>query len=239
MANIATIVSGKLWEGTRTWPTSNKVFNVYGFDWPERRHSVAEQAPSQRTVGYPRIAQQYGMPQLTWFEGTYDLYANKGSYVDKCEYPNLLGPFKSDGTRDCLDPGKLTDAERRALAEKKKREEDAIAKSVETQKALDKTPKKSCTTTYIGSDGKKYVGQRLSVGGKEYVVYRTVSSDGSEKYYDCKTDKLVFQVKNSVRGLGETDIEKVAMSEQQRTHRTIEIAMLGAIAVGLYLIWKV
>jgi hypothetical protein len=232
------------WEGTNTWPYVNKVFNVYAFDYPEKRFSKDTQAPYRRAQGYPTEALmssypernflRRSSPQLTWFNATYDVLTEGG----KCPYPKIAGPMK-DGKRLCMEPGKLSAADEAALRAQQEKAEQAFLDAVTASLAAQSVPKWECTAKYQAASGDSYVGRRATISGKEYVVYTKLLPDRRTEFYDCATNKLLYtQAPERLTGLGETEVEKAAISKQKMGYRTTELMLLGAVAAGLFLVWR-
>lgn len=128
------------WESSKTWPAVNKVFNVFAFDYPNQKFTTTTQAPHERGRAYPQYPSvQFftrGAPQLTWFEGTYDVPTGTPPNVNMCKYPKLVGPWKN-GKRECLDPGRLTAAEKAAIARRQAEQEAAISREIAKQRDAD------------------------------------------------------------------------------------------------------
>jgi hypothetical protein len=230
------------WEGNKTWPHVNKVFNVSAFNYPEKRFTTASQAPHQRAKGYPNLAVNFatrGNPQLTWFEGSYDVMAHLNNTPQFCKYPRLPTSMKNY-RRECKEPGKLTAAELAAIRAKQVEVEKAISQSLTDQRKLEASnPKWECTQTYQGADGKRHTGLKVVHNGKTYTAYSKRLADGSTQYYDCATNSLIRTMgPQVVRGLGETELEKKVIANQKATYRTTELALAGAFAVGLLVVWR-
>ena len=163
-----TLSDGKAYEQTSEWPSVTKVFNMSAFQYPEKRFSTATQAPDQRAQAYLRDPyinfRTRGQPQLTFFEGTYDVYAHDSSGNPfPCKYPNVVTPLKN-GRRECLDPTRLTPTERALLDAQRAKDEAAFASEVAAQKA------RQGDLTYTGpvvkglgaSDGEMVVAQEVA-----------------------------------------------------------------------------
>lgn len=173
-----TTSGGKIqtYETDKTWPPVNKVFNVFAFDYPERRFTTPSQAPYERSRAYPQFPSvQFitgGAPQLTWFEGTYDVPAHVGTNVEMCKYPKLIGPMVN-GKRQCLDPGKLTAAERAALAKQQAAQEAAVAASIAAQRDADGNFPVYTGPRVRGLDGLGATDAEIEATAKVRRTYRT------------------------------------------------------------------
>jgi hypothetical protein len=105
------------------------------------------------------------LPQLTFFEGTYDVYAHDASGNPfPCKYPNVVTPLQS-GRRECLDPRRLTPAEQAALKAQQEKNEAAFASAVSEQIA-----RQGGDLTYTGP-----VVKGLGASDGELVVDRAVA----------------------------------------------------------------
>lgn len=262
--NGSVIISGKAYEDAASWPTTTKVFNMYAFDIPEKRQSIERQAAYQRADAYPELPVTFatrGKPQLTFFEGTYDVYAHdpSGKYPMVCKYPSVVTEM-SGGKRTCLDPTKMTEAQKAEYAAAKKRAEDAFAEGIKTYTSNSN----ECTQTYqtswsrdkskpynvpadatlvVGSGGLfawKYVGRR-SPKDPNMKVFTKVGASGSTDYYSCATGAKLFTLTQRISGLGSDEGQDViddAVAEQRKSLRMSEYALIGLFAAGLLLVWK-
>ena len=121
------------YETNATWPTVNKVFNVSAFRNPDTRNTERSEGVDQRAQGYPALPVGFssrGLPQLTWFEGVYQVPTNPHGVF--CTYPNLVGPWNAN-SRECLDPGKLTPEELEAKRREQQEVENNIAAKIREQ----------------------------------------------------------------------------------------------------------
>lgn len=236
MSGGAVLYNGEAWETDDTWPTVNKVFNVAAFRDPERRFSTAAQAPNQRGQGYPMLPQNFmsrGQPQLTYFEGTYEVPAHEGDYSAFCKYPKLVGPMKN-GKRVCLQPGTMTAAELAAKQAEQKKVEAAISTTLQNYGKVH-----PCDVNYAVSENGKIVPGKTQ---KASSYIRSTDASGNQQVYSCPAPgKFLRSQKPTVtviRGLGASDLENSAIKEQQSSYRMAELALVGVLAAGLFLVWR-
>lgn len=234
MSGGTILYSGEAWESAATWPTVNKVFNVAAFREPERRFSTEAQAPNQRAQGYPLLPQNYlsrGQPQLTYFEGTYEVPAHEGNAASFCKYPRLVGPSVG-GRRECLQPGALTAAELEAKRKEQLAVENAMAAAIRKSNETHQ-----CDVNYAVYENGKIVPGKTQKA-TQYV--RSTNAQGVQEIYSCPAPgKFIrHQAPVVVKGLGVSAAEEVAMATQSNAYRTTELALLGLFAAGLFLVWR-
>lgn len=234
MSGGTVLYNGEAWETNATWPTVNKVFNVAAFREPEHRFSTPAQAPNQRAQGYPMLPGGFllrGSPQLTFFEGIYEVPAHEGANAAFCKYPNLVGAMKG-GKRECLKPGTMTAAEIAAKQAEQKKVEASISASLKKSAGVH-----PCNVSYpVYKDGKAVPGQFQKA--TQYV--KSVDAKGVQQIYSCPAPGKFLRTQAPVilKGLGESPLEKTVLAEQQSGYRTTELALIGALAAGLFLIWR-
>jgi hypothetical protein len=151
------------YEGASTWPTYTKVFNTMAFKDP-RPNPQKSEGIDQRAKGYPGRGgitfQSRGLPQLTWFEGTYKVPAHVGTGPGLCMYPSLVGPYK-DKKQMCLAPGtKLSPADEALL-----------------RKQMDASDKSYASVISEQGDLPEYTGPRVSGLGDAGTTYEKALSD--------------------------------------------------------------
>lgn len=224
---MATLTSsGTVYESSATWPKTTKVFNTLAFRHPERRFTDEHQGPHQRSRGYPELGpdsfQIRGKPQLTWFEGTYDIPAFTGTTKGLCRYPSVVVHVGSRAL--CFDPTRLTPAEQAALAEQRKREEKALTDWIEADSKAEE-----CTRLFRGADGKNYTEQY-------YYRPRKDGKPGSD-VYSCATKKFLYSLDpDIIRGLGSTEYQASAVSKTRRLHLTTEAMLLAAMGLAFFVV---
>lgn len=207
------------WENRDTWPNRTKELVVTAFRDPIYGSPVTN-APTERAKLYPKdpdfhIMQRH-KPQLAWREGTYDIPAHQGGYPMLCKYPDVVGPYKPDGTRECMQPGKLTAEER----EKLKAQREINLAALNEQVPYERCPNPNQT-----------------------VYQKDVDSEGYLRFFTCPAPgKFAYKRKpTAVRGLGalgETEAEKKEISNLKSRYRAAELTLAGSLALGLYLILK-
>jgi hypothetical protein len=220
---MTTIIGNKAYESAKTWPYYTKAYNVTAFQRPVTNMPSAGQSIADRQKMSSRSGlspSQRGLPQLTWFEGTYDVPALVGKYPEICKYPNLV--LYSGGVRKCLEPGKLTAAEEAALRAKSAEAEKHISDYL----AANKAQAEQCVE--ITRDGKKHMAKQV-VGGS------------GANWVDCSTGKILG-VAYSIKGLGAsesiTTFEEEQLSKTKASYRVTEVLLAAAIVAGLFVVLK-
>jgi len=142
-------------------------------------------------------------------------------YSVKCPYPKIPGAMRNY-KRTCLDPGKATAAEIRAAQAAKKKREDAISKAL----SRTQVPSAECNKS----------------GTQYYYVSRSEGGMLVSDKYSCATKKLVSSgtayVVKGLDGLGKTEVEEEASKKLTTTYRTTELALVGLLLAGAYLVWS-
>lgn len=231
MTILTTGTKTEAWETDRTWPTVNRVFNVSAFAEPETRYSTDSESVNQRAKGYAHLLEGFasrGKPQLTYFDATYDVPAHEGSAPEFCKYPNLVGRM-TNGKRLCLKPGALTEAELLALKKEQERDQAAIAAYLTAAAKIH--PCDAPVAVY--KNGVLVPGQTTKA-----TSYKQIDANGRSQVYSCPAPGKFLYTEQTVRGLGESELEKKEIASLRSAYRSTELALIGALVVGFFLVWR-